>query len=528
MNSPAHPIPFRRHALVLALALAVTASHAQTIAVKEGCTLRNAIINANTDTDTDGASGCLAGSGADTLNLKAKSTYTFSQTDNNTDGNNALPSITSVITINGNNAVLQRSTAPDTPAMRLLHVGSTGNLTLNRLQVTGGKAPAYYNYHRGGGIYNRGTVSLNNSTITDNRAGNDGGGIHNLGNLTVNNSLVSGNRAGANGGGIASLGKLTLTDSHISANHAVDGSALWNKDSTMTLTNSTVSGNTASNGAAVSNAGGGYFYGCYGRASLLNSTVSGNKGMGIQNQQINSTKHYNYYDGGGGYYLEERCQLTLVNSTLTNNSGSGADNHGVLILGNSLLAANTGDCANHAEVFASNGTNFIGDKTCNAQLSGNPKLGPLLDNGGSTPTQALLAGSPANNKATEIFCPKTDQRHINRQLAVNQACDIGAYQRLTFLPASTSGLLQFFDNQASINALIGITPAKQDAVRRQVLVAGEYQDRHQNAAACIQLNKTLTYIDTDGTPDQNDYITGSAAATFAQNITALRTAWQCR
>ena len=63
----------------------------------------------------------------------------------------------------------------------------------------------------GGGIYNRGNLTLNNSSIISNTticsgcASYWGGGVFNAGNLIVNNSTISANTAGASGGGIIIL-----------------------------------------------------------------------------------------------------------------------------------------------------------------------------------------------------------------------------------------------------------------------------------------------------------------------------------
>lgn len=80
--------------------------HAATITVAPGVitakwlrSLREAIINANNDTATH--TDCVSGSGADTINLATGSTYTISDVNNTTDGNNGLPSVTSVILIEG-------------------------------------------------------------------------------------------------------------------------------------------------------------------------------------------------------------------------------------------------------------------------------------------------------------------------------------------------------------------------------------------------------------------------------------------
>jgi hypothetical protein len=63
----------------------------------------------------------------------------------------------------------------------------------------------------GGGIANFGTLTVANSTITDNTAGVEGGGLFNRGTLTVQNSTVADNTAGVDGGGLFNEGTVTLT-----------------------------------------------------------------------------------------------------------------------------------------------------------------------------------------------------------------------------------------------------------------------------------------------------------------------------
>ncbi|MCA9327004.1 primosomal protein N' [Candidatus Saccharibacteria bacterium] len=81
-----------------------------------------------------------------------------------------------------------------------------------------------------------------------------------------------------------------------------------------------------------------------------------------------------------------------------------------------------------------NGCTINGDTTGN--LTGvDPILGPLQNNGGSTLTQALLAGSPAINTGNPGGCRdhnsailNTDQRGFTRPASGSSLCDIGAYE----------------------------------------------------------------------------------------------------
>ncbi len=124
------------------------------------CTLIEAIESANNDNAA--GNGCTDGSGADTITLQSDVTLTAE--NNNTDGPNGLPSITSQITIEGAGHTVQRSNASGTPNFRIFHVASSGDLTLNNTIVTGGSSGD----NKGGAIYNNGTMTVSNSTTSGN------------------------------------------------------------------------------------------------------------------------------------------------------------------------------------------------------------------------------------------------------------------------------------------------------------------------------------------------------------------------
>jgi len=170
-----------------------------------------ALINAITTANGNGE--------ADIINLAADGTYTLTAVDNNTDGPNGLPSITSEITINGNGATIQRSSAGGTPAFRIFHVAAGGNMTLNDLTVTNGKTPdggtcTGYDCDGGdgGGIYTNnyygGAVTIVNSTLSGNSTGNGdtdgrgGGLVSSTSSSVLTNVTISGNTAKGHGGAL--------------------------------------------------------------------------------------------------------------------------------------------------------------------------------------------------------------------------------------------------------------------------------------------------------------------------------------
>jgi hypothetical protein len=108
----------------------------------------------------------------------------------------------------------------------------------------------------GGGIFNAGTLTLTNNTVSGNVAGNIsggvskvGGGIYNAFIRTLTNSVVSENGASF-GGGIfnAFNATITLIDSTMRLNNRGNsGGGIFNQG-TAKVTNSTVSDNDAING----------------------------------------------------------------------------------------------------------------------------------------------------------------------------------------------------------------------------------------------------------------------------------------
>jgi len=194
---------------------------------------------------------------------------------------------------------------------------------------------------------------------------------------------------------------------------------------TLTLDGVTLTGNTAY-GVVVGNVnfpglGGGLYN--EGTALLTNVTVSGNR-------QPNGS-----YAGGVGIF--QAGGLTLVNTTIASNAGQGIGfwPSARLALKNTILANNTlGNCQ---AAVTSQGNNLDDDGSCGLSGPGDlskvdPKLGPLADNGGPTPTHALLAGSPAIDAGSSINCPATDQRGIQRPRDGDgngtYVCDIGAFE----------------------------------------------------------------------------------------------------
>ena len=113
--------------------------------------------------------------GAATINLQAGATYDFTTADNDWYGPDALPAISSTVTINGNGATLQRDASLGTAtsgSLRFFYVSGglsglpAGGLTLNDLTLSGGYAKGGDGSAGGGGglgaggaIFNQGASS---------------------------------------------------------------------------------------------------------------------------------------------------------------------------------------------------------------------------------------------------------------------------------------------------------------------------------------------------------------------------------
>ncbi|MBI1764572.1 MAG: VCBS repeat-containing protein [Acidobacteria bacterium] len=322
--------------------------------------------------------------------------------------------INSSLTINGPGANLP--TISGNNASRVFNINSGFTVSLNGMTITGG------NDGEGGSIRNNGTLTVTNTTIAGNTAtgiggiGGFGGGIFNGGTLTVTNSTVSGNTAALGGGG-----------------------GISNGGGTLTVSNSTISGNTANGGG--SDRGGGIEN--QGNLTVTNSTISGNR---VPNGDNN----------GGGIY-NNNANATITNCTITNNSVGGAFSvggvfrqAGTVTIRNSLIAANVNNATQpdvSGAFAAASAFNLIGNvgtatgftpanqnQTGNGTTQINPLLGPLTNNGGTTPTHALLPGSPALDKGGAGVT--TDQRGLTRPVNITSIpmasggneSDIGAFE----------------------------------------------------------------------------------------------------
>ena len=263
-----------------------------------------------------------------------------------------------------------------------------------------------------------GAVSISGLTIRDGQlfgTGDTGAGVHISGaTVTIASCRIEGCRilaADSTGAAIAVLAgaTLNLTDCAVTDNQAERGGAITSSG-TANVTSCTVSGNSS---GALGVGGGGVVYNAGGIMSVSSCTITGNAALN--------------YEGGllmcGGATL-------LRNSIVAGNTA--LDGQGDVDLSSSLAPSETITSEGYNIVGVNDGpyaafTPTTGDRTGTSAAPVVALLGALQDNGGPTPTHALLPGSPAIDAIPGCNdAPAADQRGIARPQY--GACDIGAFE----------------------------------------------------------------------------------------------------
>jgi predicted outer membrane repeat protein len=225
-------------------------------------------------------------------------------------------------------------------------------------------------------------AKLNYCVIERNTTSSDGGGMYIAAvkdsngtgsHVVVNSSTISNNKAAGNGGGVYVTGALTLI-------------------------NVTLSNDTAARG-------GGAYYEQYTSTSYLDfdkSTVAFNRAS---------------LSAGGLFSLTNFETFHTAGSIIAQNSApSNPDVSGKITSRETMFGNITGFTGSHD----------------NDHFPANPLLGPLMDNAGPNrvQTHALLKGSPAINKGTQLTSVSVDARGLPRP--TSGTWDLGAYEVASF------------------------------------------------------------------------------------------------
>ncbi len=310
-----------------------------------------------------------------------------------------------ILSISGNNS------------NRVFNINSANaRVIISGLTITGGRNVGDTNVNsngQGGGVCNSGLLTMVGCKIAGNWS---------IGADATEGFIIGGDGLG---GGIFSSGSLTLAECTLENNSAIGGSAY--------LVDSAIGCGSASGGAVYLSAG-----------SMVNCTIANNSSFGGDGDTGSGISGGSVF--GGGIYVNG-LDVLLTGCTLSGNSGTTGSgdysgvgegggvycSQGILTFQSTIVSGNnlaSGDGIQGGitgpDVYGSvtNGSfNLIGlmDGSTGWNTSGpgtdltgtisaplDPLLGPLQDNGGPTPTMALMPGSAAIDQGNS-FGFATDQ-----------------------------------------------------------------------------------------------------------------------
>jgi hypothetical protein len=376
------------------------------------------------------------------------------------------PSLTGVLALTSSGLSITHDMTIDGPGAGVIELDGQGQLQI--LTVSSGI-----------------TVSISGLRFAFGHAPDSGGAIRNLGTLTVTDDVFDHNTAGGagsatlgKGGAIGSSGTLTVSDSTFTDNAAGGagaaggstgiglGGAIYNGTSdSLTVAGSTFAGNTAGGAGAGgqlsgAGAGGAIAADANSTVSLTDSTLTANTVGGSAGAGTFSGQGV-----GGGLAIGSGATATLQSDTIDANAtgpsssslGGGIQNQGSASIVATVVSGNSGgggNC-NNTNAGAVSARDSLegpaGQSSCNFDLpSADPALGPLVNNGGPTETQALRAGSSAIGAvASAADCPGFDQRGVGRPRG---GCDVGAYE---YAPPSLGAPAQAVSVGTSTATLVG-------------------------------------------------------------------------
>ena len=289
----------------------------------------------------------------------------------------------------------------DTITLTSGELSIAGNVTIdsgggNPVTLSGNNASSVFQINSGS------VVALNALTLINGRSIGDGG-IFNAGTLSINNSTFSGNSGSMGAGGIYNYGTLSINNSTFSGNEGTAGAIFNDGSGTLSINNSTFSGNTGSRGAIFN---GGII------TNLSSSTFGGNTAI----------------SGGAG---------SVFNNTFGN----------INTLRNNLFVENSDNTIPTATDASNNLSGTF------ASLGVDPNL---KNNGGSTQTHALLAGSSAINAGSNAAIPADtldqdgdgnttepipfDQRGTGFARVIGGTVDVGAFETQISQPDLSPGI----------------------------------------------------------------------------------------
>lgn len=381
---------------------------------------------------------------------------------------------------------------------RVIHITTQATVTLKSLIITHGNVdgpcsifPSDGAGYAGGGVYAvGGHLEIVNSAIVSNTArcgglfsGGNGGGVASGGTVIVRDSTISHNVVSSSSSGAAGVSAsrfLMLINTVVEGNNGYSAitaypRAMIERSKVISNTNLGIDAGTGGTELIVSNSiitsndlgiasdgfltvtnsliGNNAYSGInsYGQALIRGSTVSGNQFMGISNNGQLSLVNSTVSNNAGGIiqfrFGESSPQANIASSTIVSNTSYGITVYsGTLWIANSILASN-GITTNFVITGGANlvslGYNLSSSTDIlsgTGDLTGTlPALGPLQNNGGPTPTHALLPGSPGIDAGNPAGCLDVDGTALFNDQRGNlrasdgtnsgvRRCDIGAFE----------------------------------------------------------------------------------------------------
>jgi hypothetical protein len=299
-----------------------------------------------------------------------------------------------------------------------------GTATISKVSLSGNGS------YEGGSIFSSGTLSMVDTTISDDSSSLNGAAVFNSGTLKVSGSTFSGNVAVDGGGAIDNTGALAVSASTFSSNSTGGNGGAIDNGGALTVTTSTFSNNSTYSYDRT-NDGGAVFNG--GSLTVTTSTFANNSAGTAEES----------YDGGAIENGDDGS-TTVVRSTFDGNAGENTiDNAGgaVTIAGSIMADSSTPECSGG---ITDAGFNLEEDRgatcgfdTADHDLVGvDPALGALQDNGGQTQTLEPSSTSPVLDQIpnpasvtvswnTFTLCPAHDQRGA-RSPAATYGCAMGS------------------------------------------------------------------------------------------------------
>ena len=212
-------------------------------------------------------------------------------------------------------------------------------------------------------------------------------------------TITGGSEPTHDGGGLYNLGTTTLTDCSVSGNSAAGGGGIDNgRGAAITLTNCAISGNSAigrvSGGIVYDGVGGGMCGFSDSQATLINCIITNNTAGRVSGGNV-------YAGEGGGMFGVSDSQATLINCIITNNTALGSA--GGLSLGSGnltdtlvgcVLSGNSATASGGALLAA--GINLsLTNCTFSANSAGLGGAAYLIDFGSDTLTNCAISGNTA-------------------------------------------------------------------------------------------------------------------------------------